>query len=112
MVKFTEDPGESGVCLCVCVWGGGGGGGVGGAGGVAGEYYLIWPQQVCAAEQGVDTPCVQDGRTHNAIRSIPKILPSKNKGLWTVYFSVQQCLLLDQKPFYYESEGWRKAFSF
>ena len=104
MVKFTEDPGESGVCLCVCV-GGRGGGGLGG-------YYLIWPQQVCAAEQGGDTPCVQDGRTHNAIRSIPKILPSKNKGLWTVYFSVQQCLLLDQKPFYYESEGWRKAFSF
>lgn len=69
MVKFTADPGESGVCLCgcVCVWGGG--------------YYLIWPQQVCAAEQGGDTPCVQDGRTHNAIRSIPKILPSKNKGL-------------------------------
>ena len=101
MVKFTEDPGESGVCLCVCVCGGGGGG-----------YNLIWPQQVCAAEQGGDTPCVQDGRTHNAIRSIPKILPGKNKGLWTVYFSVQQCLLLDQKPFYYESEGWRKAFSF
>ena len=104
MVKFTEDPGESGVCLCVCGrWGGGGGGG---------GYYLIWPQQVCAAEQGGDTPCVQDGRTHNAIRSIPKILPSKNKGLWTVYFSIQQCLFLDQKPFYYESEGWRKAFSF
>ena len=71
MVKFTADPGESGVCLCGCVCGGGGGGG----------DYLIWPQQVCAAEQGGDTPCVQDGRTHNAIRSIPKILPSKNKGL-------------------------------
>lgn len=66
MVKFTEDPGESGVCLCVCVGGGG--------------YYLIWPQQVCAAEQGGDTPCVQDGRTRNAIRWIPKIL-RKNKGL-------------------------------
>ena len=26
MVKFTEDPGESGVCLCVCGRGGGGGG--------------------------------------------------------------------------------------
>ena len=74
----------------MCVWGG----------------YFIWPQRVCAAEQGGDTPCVQDGRTRNAIRWIPKIL-RKNKGLWTVYFSIQQCILLDQKPFYYEPEGWR-----
>ena len=89
MVKFTEDPEGSGVCVCVCVWGG---------------YYLI--QRVCATERGGDTPCVQDGRTRNAIRSIPEIL-RKNKGLWTVYFSIQQCLLLDQKPFYYEFKGWR-----
>lgn len=33
-LNFTEDPGGSGMYVCVCVGGG---------------YYLIWPQRVCAA---------------------------------------------------------------